>query len=396
MRLNIFCFIVLLTLFLGIATGEATFLSVQETISIDKPFDETQILEQDWEYTSFNEEGLNSTRFELLKKLIHEGTFRKVDSLVVVKAGKILIEEYYNGFERNTPHEIRSATKSIGSALMGIAIDQNHVSGIQDKLYSYFQNRKPFKNWDLRKNDITIEHVLNMTTGLDSNDMSNSSEGNESKLIEAADIIQFMLDLPMINDPGKKWAYSTGSAHLVGAIIENASGLSVQEFAKTFLFKPLHINRYKWNTSGGIAHTGGGFWMLPLDMAKFGQLYLDEGYWKGQKIISKEWIDQCIKNNLSVVKNLNDLGFGFLTEATNDLGHGFLWWKRTFHVNSRPFSAIAAQGNGENYIFVFPDEELVVVLTGSMYSSIAGPAQTTRMMNKYILPAVIRNTNSSY
>ena len=200
----------------------------------------------------------------------------------------------------------------------------------------------------------------------------------------------------MINDPGKQWAYSTGTAHLIGAIIENASDLSVQEFAKTFLFEPLNINRYKWNTSGGIAHTGGGFWMLPLDMAKFGQLYLNEGYWKGQKIISKGWIDQSIKNNISVEKNLKDLGLGFLTEVADDLGHGFLWWKRTFHANSRPFSAIAAQGNGENYIFVFPDEELVVVLTGSMYNSIAGLAQTTEMINKYILPAVIKNTNSSH
>ena len=384
MRLNIFRFIVLLALFLGIATGEATFLSVQKTVT------------QDWEYTSFSEEGLDSTRFELLKKLIHDGTFKEVDSIMVVKAGKILIEEYFNGFDRNTLHEIRSATKSIGSALVGIAIDQKYVSGIHDTLYSYFQKRKPFKNWDGRKNDITIEHVLNMTTGFDSNDMKNSSEGNETRLIEAPDLIQFMLDLPMINDPGKQWAYSTGTAHLIGAIIENASDLSVQEFAKTFLFEPLNINRYKWNTSGGIAHTGGGFWMLPLDMAKFGQLYLNEGYWKGQKIISKGWIDQSIKNNISVEKNLKDLGLGFLTEVADDLGHGFLWWKRTFHANSRPFSAIAAQGNGENYIFVFPDEELVVVLTGSMYNSIAGLAQTMKMMNKYILPAVIKDTNSSH
>lgn len=382
MRLNIFRFIVFLALFLGIATGEATFPSVQETIA------------QDWEYTSFSEEGIDPARFKLLKKLIHEETFKQVDSIVVVKAGKILIEEYFNGFDRNTLHEIRSATKSIGSALMGIAIDKNHVSGIHENLYSYFQNRKPFKNWDARKNDITIEHVLNMTAGFDSNDMKNSSEGNESRLIESPDIIQFMLDLPMSNDPGKHWAYSTGTAHLVGAIIENASGLSVQEFAKTYLFEPLNINRYRWNTSGGIAHTGGGFRMLPLDMAKFGQLYLNEGYWKGQKIISKEWIDQSIKNNMSVEKNLKNLGLGFLTKVADDLGHGFLWWKRTFRANDRPFSAIAAQGNGENYIFVFPDEELVVVLTGSMYNSFAGPAQTTKMMNENILPAIVKDTNS--
>jgi CubicO group peptidase (beta-lactamase class C family) len=394
-KLNNSSFIVLLILFLGIATSEGPFLSAQETIIFNKTSTKTQT-EQDWEYTSFSEEGLNPTRFELLKKHIHDGTFKNVDSLVVVKAGKILIEEYFNDFDRNTLHEIRSATKSIGSALMGIAIDHDYVSGIQDKLYSYFPNRKPFKNWDVRKNDITIEHVLNMTTGFDSNDMSNSSEGNESNLIQAADIIQFMLDLPMVKDPGKQWAYSTGSAHLIGAIIENAADISVQEFARSFLFEPLHITRYRWNTAGGIAHTGGGFWMLPLDMAKFGQLYLNKGFWKGKEIISKEWIDESIKTNIKVAKDLNDLGLGFLTKVAKDLGHGFLWWKRTFHIDSRPFSAIAAQGNGENYIFVFPDEELVVVLTGSMYNSISGLVQTSKLMNEYILPAVIQDAKSSH
>ena len=96
-----------------------------------------------------------------------------------------------------------------------------------------------------------------------------------------------------------------------------------------------------------------------------------------------------------MAKDLNNLGLGFLTKVAKDLGHGFLWWKRTFHIDSRPFSAIAAQGNGENYIFVFPDEELVVVLTGSMYNSISGLVQTSKLMNEYILPAVIQGAKSS-
>jgi CubicO group peptidase (beta-lactamase class C family) len=338
-----------------------------------------QTIAEDCEYTSFSAEGLDPTRFELLKTCIQDGTFRKVDSILVVKNGKILVEEYFNGYDRDKLHEIRSATKSLGSALMGIAIDQGKITGVKDKLYAYFQEYEPFQRWDVRKNEITLENVLNMTTGLDCNDMDNSSAGNETNVLEAADIVRFMLDLSLVYEPGEHWAYSTGSAHLIGAVIERAAGISVQEFARTYLFEPLNITQYNWKTTGGIAHTGGGFWIRPIDMAKFGQLYLNKGHWHGQKVISEEWINESSKIHV---------------EVTDDFGYGYLWWKRIFYIDGRPFPAFSAQGNGENHIFVFPDLELVVVLTGSAYGGSYGPAQTSMMMNKYILPAVVQDIDS--
>lgn len=161
----------------------------------------SQTIAEDCEYTSFSSEDLDPTRFELLKTCIQDGTFRKVDSILVVKDGKILVEEYFNGYDRDKLHEIRSATKSLGSALMGIAIDQGKITGVQDKLYAYFQEREPFQKWDVRKNEITLENVLNMTTGLDCNDMDNSSAGNETNVLEATDIVRFMLDLPLVYEP---------------------------------------------------------------------------------------------------------------------------------------------------------------------------------------------------
>ncbi len=359
-RREIAAILALLTVSLGMATGVGKRVSIEE----------------DWEYTSFSAEGLDPTRFELLKTHIQDGTFRKVDSILVIKSGKILIEEYFNGYDRDKLHEIRSAMKSIGSALMGIAIDQGYITGVQDRLYAYFRELEPLQNWDVRKNEITLANVLNMTTGLDCDDMDNSSAGNEDNVLEATDIARFMLDLPVVYGPGEHWAYGTGSAHLIGAVIESATGISVQEFAKTYLFEPLNISQYKWKTSGGIAHTGGGFWMLPIDMAKFGQLYLNKGRWHGEKIISEEWIDESSKTHIQV---------------TNDFGYGYFWWKRIFYIDGRPFPAFSAQGNGESHIFVFPDLELVVVLTGSAYEEIYGPAQTAMMMSQYILPAVVQD-----
>lgn len=378
-KFKIFFLVALLISLLGFTVGAGNKTSVNimsEGGRPVKPSPHKQTKEDDWEYTSFKEEGLDPTRFEFLKACIHDGTFRKVDSVVVVKRGKILIEEYFNGYDRDKLHEIRSATKSIGSALMGIAIDQGYFAGVRDKLFVFFPELKPFQNWDMRKNDITLEHVLNMTTGLDCNDMDDKSAGNESNVLRAADIVKFMLDLPMAYDPGKHWAYSTGCAHLIGALIESRTSLSVQEFAKANLFEPLNISQYQWEISGGIAHTGGGFWMRPIDMAKFGQLYLNRGRWQRQPIISEIWIDESTRIH---------------TKVTNDLGYGYLWWKWVFNIDGRPFFAFSAQGNGENHIFVFPELELVVVITGSAYEEIYGPAQTSMMMNKYILPAVVQD-----
>jgi CubicO group peptidase (beta-lactamase class C family) len=372
-KLKIFSVLALLTLSLGMATGEGKKASLIELAQQSKP------VEGDWEYTSFSAEGLDPTRFELLKERIQDNTFRRVDGVVVVKSGKILIEQYFNGYDRDRLHEIRSATKSIGSALLGIAIDQDYITGIQDKLYTYFRERQPFLNWDEGKDKITLENVLNMTTGLDCNDFDSSSEGNESNVIQATDIVQFMLDLPVVYEPGEQWAYSTGSAHLIGAVIESAAGISVQEFAKIYLFEPLDITQYEWNTTGGIAHTGGGFWMRPIDMAKFGQLYLNKGRWQGKQIISEEWTNEARKIH---------------TKVTNDLGYGHLWWKWIFKIDEQPFPAFSAQGSGENHIFVLPDLELVVVLTGSAYNESYGPAQTVMMMSQYILPAVVQDLDS--
>jgi CubicO group peptidase (beta-lactamase class C family) len=344
-----------------------------------EPALQQQINEDDWKYTTFSAEGLDPTRFEMFKTCIQNERFRQVDGIVVVIGGKILIEEYFNGYDRNELHEIRSATKSIGSALMGIAIDQGYITDVQDKLYAYFQEREPFQNQDVRKDQIELRHILNMTTGLDSNDMDASSEGNETNMLEANDIVEFMLNLPVIYEPGEHWAYSTGSGHLVGAVIENATDTTVQQFAKTYLFEPLSIANYKWKTTGDIAHTGGGFSMLPIDMAKFGQLFLNKGSWHGRRIISEAWVNESSKIHVQV---------------TDDFGYGMLWWKRNFTVDGRQFQAFVAQGNGENHIFIFPDLDLVVVLTGSAFGEIYGPVQVNVMMNKYLLPAVVQDIDA--
>jgi len=329
-----------------------------------------------WEYTSFRAEGLDPSRYDILKKKVLEGTFKDINSIIVVRKGKILVEDYFNGEDRDTLHDIRSATKSIGSALLGIAIDRGYIEGVNEKLYDFFPEYRKGKHWDDRKNRITLEHVLNMTTGLDTDDWSDpsGSQGSETLLIESSDFVDFMLSLPLVHEPGERWAYSTGTSHMMGAVIEKATGMSVVEFADQYLFQPLGINAYQWKIAQGGAHTGGGFRMRAMDMARFGQLFLLKGSWQGKRILSEEWILQSAQSFHS---------------PTRDLHYGYQWWKTGFRVNGRRHDAVFAVGNGENFIFLFPEIETVVALTGSVYDRMDGPAQSRLVMNKYILPTVV-------
>jgi CubicO group peptidase (beta-lactamase class C family) len=331
-----------------------------------------------WEYTSFEAQGLDRSRFEMLKQRIADGTFREINAIVVVKGGKVLVEEYFNGEDRETLHDIRSATKVIGSALLGIAIDRGFLSGVGQPLPAFFQDYAPFENWDDRKAHITLEHVLDMTTGLASDDMvgPESSPGHEDNVLRSTDLVRFMLDLPMDANPGEHWAYSTGTAHLLGAVVARASGMTVQDFARAYLFQPLGINDYDWTVAQGWPHTGGGFRMRALDMAKLGLLYVQDGRWQDRQLVPQEWVRESGAWRIPV---------------TVDLGYGYQWWKSSFPLDREHINTFFAAGNGGSHIFVFPDRDLVVVTTGSAFGEPYDPPQIRMMMSAYILPAVLQD-----
>ena len=336
--------------------------------------------QQRWEFTSFEAEGLDPSRFNLLKTRILDGTFKKINSIIVVKDGRILVEEYFNGKDRGTLHEIRSATKSIGSMLMGIAVGRGTPAGMHERLYEFFPDYAPFENWEERKTRITLQHVLDATTGFDSNDMTSEakSRGHESHVLASTDLVRFMLDLPMVAEPGERWSYSTGTGHLIGPVIAQASGLSIQEFARRHLFEPLGITEYQWKVDQGWAHTGGGFRMRAIDMAKLGQLYLQNGRWGDQQVVPADWVRASAQRRIKV---------------TEDIDHGYQWWKSSFLLDGQRLDTYFAAGNGGSHIFVFPDRNLVVAITGTAFGEIYDIPQIRMMMNKYVLPAIVQDSD---
>ena len=371
---------------LVIATTISVSACMAEGLSNDAPTPDStnewgaeEAVDDEWEMTSFDAEGLDSSRFGLLKARIIDGTFKDINSIIVVKDGKILVEEYFNGADPYTLHDIRSAGKSFTSALAGIAIDKGLIKSVDEELLSYYPGVECSNDWDPRKNDITLKNVLTMSFGL--------AEPGEYPAWEnrgwyTMHWIGDVLCQPIEYKPGSRFDYDSAAPALFGPIIVQVSGMSVGQFAENFLFRPLGIEHYKWSIMpDGQEYTGGGFRMSPRDMARFGQLYLQEGTWNGEQLISKEWVKESTSAHL-------------IADAPRDQHYGYYWWRETFPIDNRSIETYFASGNVGNKIYVFPSEDLVVVITASAYDQSFGHPQVRMMMNKYILPAVIQSEDT--
>ena len=324
----------------------------------------------------FNARGYDSSKFDLLTAHILDKTFKDINSIIIARHGKILFEEYFNGATPNTLHDIRSAGKSLTSALVGIAIDKGLINSVEERLLSYFPGIECTSDWNPKKNDITLKHVLSMSFGLCEPGEYPAWENRRWYTMHWTNDV---LCQPIEYKPGTRFDYDSAAPALFGPIIEQVSGMSVGQFAKKYLFEPLGIERYRWFIlPTGREYTGGGFSMCPRDMVKFGQLYLHKGMWNGEQLISKEWVEESTKAHLIVNSKL-------------DRHYGYYWWKETFPINNRLIESYFASGNGGNKIYVFPTQDLVAVVTASAYDQSYGHPQVRMMMNKYILPAVLQD-----
>lgn len=326
----------------------------------------------------FSKAPYDKEKIKELNRRIAENLYKEVTSVVVIKNGKLMIEEYFNGAGRETMNDTRSVGKSFASALMGIAIADGHVRN-EDQTLKDFYDLTKFSNYSAKKRDVTIKSLLTMSSGFLGNDEEGSSPGNEENMYPTADWVKFALDLPMDGDkvPGKSWTYFTAGVVVLGDIINKSVPGGMEKYAEAKLFKPLGISQYQWQfTPQRVPSTAGGLRMRSLDFAKFGQLYKNDGKWNGKQLIPKKWVDKTFDKHLNIPNDPNSY-------------YGYLFWNITYKVDGKSYEAFYATGNGGNKIFVFKDQPIVVVITATAYNRPYAHPQVTRMMEKYILPAVV-------
>lgn len=305
---------------------------------------------------------------EMMQKIV-DGTYPNVHSILIIKDGKLVFEEYFYEYDKNTLHELRSATKSFVSALTGIAIEKGYIKSINEQVLPYFPEYT-FKNNIENKKRITIENLLTNQSGLDCDVYNAKAIGNESTMAYEKDWIQYSLDLPMNDSAGGKGQYCSSNPIILGRIIEKATKTSLPEFAQQTLFKDLGIKNFEWHFKPDSS-SGETFCQVnlrPRDMAKFGLLYLNNGLWNGKQIISKNWVEQSLDKHAVVA----------------GLDYGYLWWTKYLDANGTRYYGKLAQGNGGQKIYIFKELNLVTVITAGHYNM---QSSSNEIIAKYVLPA---------
>jgi len=335
--------------------------------------------------TSCQAQDINKSPLKKLKAEIAEKVYPNIEGILVEQGDKILIEEYFNGFDKNTRHDTRSSFKSITSLLAGIAIDKGLMS-INDSLIQYFPELKA------NKGAITIQNLLEMRSGLNCEEFYDIGPDCEGAMWNSDDWIAYCLSVKLQRQPGLNWSYSSNDPMIMGEVISRASGMTIMEFAKQNLFQPLGINDYKWTISPkGRGMTAGSFYMKPMDMLKIARLVYNHGNWNGQQIVSEEWIKKSTNCEI-------DLDFSFTRYSRmpnakyESARYGLYWYREKLQYKAINTEVLFASGNGGQYMMLRPEYNTKVVFTGGNYGSWRGKLPFEILL-KYIIP-MLEHKNS--
>lgn len=336
----------------------------------------------DWEIEPAASAGFAEDRLGQLTEAIKAGEFQRITSVLVARGGKLIYERYFDDGGMDALRNTRSVTKTITGMLIGIAIERGLLAGVDALVLPFFADKGSVECPDPRKEKITVEDFLTMSSLLECNDFTEFSRGNEERMYLIEDWVKFILDLPIKGFPswspppekskyGRSFSYCTGGVVTLGAIVQRATGMGVDQFAAEALFAPLGITEAGWQyIPTGEAMTGGGLSLRSRDLLKLGQLYANGGMWDGRRIVPEEWVARSIRAHAQV------------DEETD---YGYLWWLRTIGGHA----SYAMSGNGGNRVIVFPSADVVAVVTATNFGMGMKMHQMTDwILSEYVLGAM--------
>jgi CubicO group peptidase (beta-lactamase class C family) len=311
--------------------------------------------------------GLDGQRLNALSEMIDAGDYEDIQSLLIVRDGHMAVENYYQGYNRHLLHFTASVTKSITSLLMGIAIDQGYLDGIDQGVLNktipeLFPEYQTIIDEDPLKQNLLFRHLLTMSSGLewDENTHPFTDPGNDFyQAYHSADSISYVLQKPVMDDPGTIFHNNSGLSLILSHILYNNTGMHVDEFAEVNLFEPLGINYYQWDQiDDGLTDTAGGLDLRPYDLAKIGYLYVNGGRWNNQQIVSQRWINEST-NPWIETQTIDDFD--------RTAYYGFQWWLLPLEglpgIMPQENDIYMAWGKYGQFIFAIPSLDMVVVIS---------------------------------
>lgn len=292
-------------------------------------------------------------------------------SVIVIRNGETMAERYYNGGDRQTLVDVRSAGKSVTALLVGIALDQGAIESLDDPVEKYWPDAEGSAIGPVR-----LEDVLTMRTGLAADDDVADLPGNEDFLDEAEDPRAFALSVPRADPPGARYRYNSLAAYVAGILTGCATGKGLEEFARESLFEPLGMQEWEWQEDrSGETKGQGNLFLTAPDFARIGQMVLNGGVYNSRRIVSSHWIEESLKPRIDIS--------GSDPFAS---GYGYYWYQQSYPVNGRSIDVFFASGNGGNKIYVVPDLALVVSIMSRAYGEGRGQRRSEEIL-KAVLSA---------
>ncbi len=338
-----------------------------------------------WIRANMNDVGIDESKITQLINHIKNGKHKDIHSILILRNGKLVLEEYFglngklsgtfiNNVFRNKVHHLASTTKGVFSALCGIAIDEELISDVNDPIYKYLTEYK--NSFTPEKKQIKIKDMLTMKAGWEWEQFKypwSDSRNNAAEMYKCGDMIKYVIERPLAAEPGIKFKYSNGEPTVLGAVLKNASGMEVNTFAEERLFNPLGITEYIWTRYPDESlETDGGLALRSRGLAKIGQLFLNNGKWKGDQIISENWIKESIMPRVNLSRNRS---------------FGYYWNEMKYNFDGEEEKAFFVPGDGGQFLIVLPSLDMVIVFTAGNY----GTNPTTiywNIIQNEILPAV--------
>ena len=322
-----------------------------------------------WKTSTPEAQGMDSAKIGEMFDYIQKSGL-DIHSLLIVRNGQLVTEGYFYPYKKEYRHILNSETKSITSALVGLAIEDGLIKNTDQKVVDFFPDMK-IGNMDDKKKSMTIGHLLTMTAGLEWSETGAYGASNDSntRMWAQENQLQYVLDMPMKEEPGKSFYYNSGASHVLSAIVQKATGKTSLEYAAERIFNPLGITDISWGEDRqGINSGSGRIFMKPEDLAKYGYLYLQNGMWDGKQLIPEKWVKESTAKQVDTPDGL-----------AGRYGYGYQWWQNKF-------GGYSARGFGGQYLFVIPEYNMVVVFaSGLVPQSFFAPEE---LVADYIIPAV--------
>jgi CubicO group peptidase (beta-lactamase class C family) len=325
-----------------------------------------------------------------LERAIAEKKFGNVTSILVARSGRVVYEKYFEG-DAETLRNTRSVTKTVAGMLTGIAIADGKLKSVNESLLANLPNYRRVANDEPRKARISFEDVLTMSSALECDDWNQYSRGNEERMYLVEDWVRFYWELPIRGFPewtskpmdspyGRAFSYCTAGVTTLGVALQHAVGGSLEQYAASKLFKPLGIERAKWQTMPlGPPQAGGGLSLRTRDLFSLGQLHLQSGRWGERQVIPKAWVEASLAPKAR------------MENAPEPMEYGYLWWLGQHKLDERSIAYAAMNGAGGNTVQIVPSLDVTLVITASSFSQRNVPMLTAQLIREHLLPIAIAN-----